>query len=65
MGKQRGDDRRLGHVLTRVGGVAVLAELGVAELAGGALMRAAAGAEDPVWDVVRAMVTPHLKQATG
>jgi hypothetical protein len=37
----------------------VLAQLGVAELLGGALVRAAPRAENAVSDVLRAMVTPH------
>ena len=49
----------LGDVLAGMGGVAVLARLGVAELLGGSLVSAAARAEDAVRDVVRAMVTPH------
>ena len=46
-------------MLTRMSRVSVLTKLGVAELFGRALVGTTARAEDAIWDVVRAMVTPH------
>ncbi len=46
-------------MLARVGRVAVLAGLGIAGFLGGSLVRATAGAENAVRDVLRAMVTLH------
>jgi hypothetical protein len=57
--KDRGENRRLGHVLTGVGRIPVLAGFRVAELFRGALVGAAASAEDAVWNVVSAVVTAH------
>jgi hypothetical protein len=59
VGEDRGENRRLGHVLTGVRRIPVLAGFRVAELLRGALVGATSSAEDAVGNVVRAVVTAH------
>jgi H+/gluconate symporter-like permease len=59
VGKDRGENRRLGDVLTGMGRVPVLAGFRVAELFRGALVSATASAEDAIGNVVSAVVTAH------
>jgi hypothetical protein len=57
--KDRGENRRLGHMLAGMSRVTVLARFGVAELFRGALVGPAACAEHTVGNVVRTVVTAH------
>jgi hypothetical protein len=59
VGKDRGENRRLGHVLAGVGRVPVLAGFRVAELFCGALVGATPSAEDAVGNIMSAVVTAH------